>query len=53
MIGRMLAANRLALASTTALPSFAASDKFGLPKRCPRFLANRLYGAPESRPAPI
>jgi len=39
MIGRTLAANRLALAFAAALPSLATSAISGLPKRCPRFLA--------------
>jgi hypothetical protein len=39
IIGRTLAANRLALAFKAALPSLAASAIPGLPKRCPRFLA--------------
>ena len=39
IIGRTLAANRLALAFKAALPSLTASAIPGLPKRCPRFLA--------------
>jgi hypothetical protein len=39
IIGRTLAANRLAFAFKAALPSLAASAIPGLPRRCPRFLA--------------
>src|SRR5262249_39398524 len=39
MMGRTLAANRLALAFKAALPRFATSAMSGLPRRFPRRLA--------------
>jgi hypothetical protein len=50
MIGRTLAANRLAFAFTAAVPRFAALDSSGLPSRVPRALA-AARSALQSRPS--